>query len=180
MTASTMTLPKSVQKAALHNWIKHQYVAKKLADLKTAHIAIWESAERTLAEELESTCSYLIEQLEKTQAAKVYITYRLQCQADVIIEGVTLPRSYDPYDGKTDEYDTFEEAWAEFENFVKNIYKPNTPATVKEWETIVGATFDRHLGKFPFGAKMPDWFYERKDYKYNCYLEYETLITEIA
>ena len=181
MTTSTTTLPESARKADLHNWIKHQYIAKKLADLKKHHDAIWEAAEPTLAKDLGRTCGYLLEQQEKAQAVKVYITFRLQCQANVIIEGGIHQRSYDPYEGKTEEYVTFEEAWAEFENFVKHRYIQVTPS--KDWEDWIHSTFDHPAhgnGKFPFESKMPDSFYESKDYKYDCYLEYETHITEIA
>lgn len=164
-------------KEELHSWVKQQYATEKLKELKKQHDAVWEAAKSALKEDLKATCNYLIKQQEKTKTAKVYITYALQCQGTVLVGSEQFPCSYDAFEGKTEEYDTFEEAWADFEHFVKHRYIQVTPS--KEWEALVSDTFDPQShgnGKFPFMSKMPAWFYDNKDYKYDCYLEYETHI----
>lgn len=180
MTTLTTTLPESPRKDDLHQWLIRKYTEKHLAELKKQHDAVWTAAEPTFKGDLRTTCGYLIKQQEKAQAAKVYITYALQCQETVIVGGEQFPRGYAAFEGKTKEYATFKEAWADFEDFVKNCYIPVTPS--KEWADVVHDTFDHPVhgnGKFPFERKQPDWFYDNKDYKYACYLEYETHIVGV-
>lgn len=182
MPTSPTPLPESPRKEDLHQWLIRKYAEKHLAELKKQHDAVWTAAEPTFKDDLRTTCNYLIKQQEKVQAAKVYITYALQCQGDVSIEGINYPRSYAAFEGKTPEYPTFEQAWKHFENFVKTIYTPNIVTPSKEWATLVHDTFDHPVhgnGKFPFEYKMSNWFYDNKDYKYDCYLEYETHIVGV-
>ena len=180
MTTSTTTLPESPRKEDLHQWLIRKYTEKHLAELKKQHDAVWKAAELTLKDDLQTTCDYLLKQQEKVQATKVYITCRLQCQSTVILGGETRARSDEAFKGKTAEHPTFESAWADFEDFVKNCYIPVTPS--KEWTTVVHDTFDHPVhgnGKFPFESKMPEWFYDNKDYKFDCYIEYETHIVGV-
>ena len=182
MTTSTNANLESPRKDDLHNWITQKYTEKHLAKLKNQHDAVWVAAEPAFKEDLRETCDYLIKQQEKTKATKVYITYALQCQANVILGNEQFPRSYAAFEGKTLEYPTFEEAWAHFENFVKDIYTPNITDVSEDWQNVVYSTFDHPVhgnGKFPFESKMPDWFYDNKDYKYDCYIEYETHIVGV-
>lgn len=174
----------STRQEELYKWVSSQYVAKKLAALKKQHDAMWLAAEPTLKTNLTVACNYLLKQHEKEQAAKVYITYKLQCQSDVILDGVVkLPRSYDPYEGTTGECPDFESAWKQFENYVKNAYTPNIVTPSKEWLDSVNSIFDPASypnKELPFAYKMPDWFYNNKDYKVNCYIEYETHLQDLS
>lgn len=175
MTTSTTDNLESPRKDDLHHWITRKYAEKHLAKLKNQHDAVWVAAEPAFKEDLRGTCDYLIKQQEKTNATKVYITFRLQCQSTVILGDTQLPRSDEAFESKTAEHPTIEHAWADFEDFVKNCYIQVTPS--KEWHDWIHSTFDHPVygnGKFPFESKMPNWFYDNKDYKDNCYIEYET------
>ena len=180
MTTPTTANLESPRKDDLHRWITQKYAEKHLAKLKKQHDAVWIAAEPAFKEDLQGTCDYLIKRQEKTKATKVYITFRLQCQSIVILGDTQLPRSDEAFESKTAEHPSFEYAWADFEDFVKNCYIPVTPS--KEWQNVGYSTFDHPVhgnGKFPFESKMPDWFYDNKDYKYDCYIEYETHIVGV-
>lgn len=180
MTTSPTPVPESPRKEELHQWLIRKYTEKHLAELKKQHDAVWTAAEPTFKGDLRTTCEYLIKQQEKTATAKVYITFRLQCQSNVIVGTLHCTRSDEAFSCQTMEHPTFEHAWADFEDFVKNCYIPVNPS--KEWADVVHDTFDHPVhgnGKFPFERKQPDWFYDNKDYKYACYLEYETHIVGV-
>ena len=180
MTTLPTTIHEDSRKEELHQWIIRKYAEKHLEELKKQHDAVWIAAELTLKDDLRTTCDYLIKQQEKTKATKVYITFRLQCQSAVIFGDTQLPRSDEAFESKTAEHHSFKHAWADFEDFVKNCYIQVTPS--KEWQNWVHSTFDhpvRGNGKFPFESKMPDWFHNNKDCKYDCYIEYETHIVGV-